>query len=326
MSKKNTPKPKIVFLDAGTVDYGDLSLKPLDALGEFRVHYATQPHEIAGRLADADLVVNNKCKLTREILQEAKQLKGIFLSATGTDNVDSQAAKDLGIAVANVPGYSTATMVQSTIGFLLALAGNLIKYNQSVHHGNWSKSPFFVYGAFSIREISGKKLGILGYGSIGQGVARAAKALGMEVLISKVPGRKYPKTDKVKRLPFDTVLKQSDFVSIHAPLTPLTRGLFSAETIRKMKKGSFLINTARGGIIEEPALLEALKSGHLAGAAADVLSQEPPPLDHILLGAPNMILTPHAAWASLESRTRVVNEVALNIQSFLQGKKRNRIV
>lgn len=324
--KKIKSRPKIVFLDAGTVDYGDLSLKPLEALGEFRVHYGTQPYEIPLRLADAEIVINNKCRLNREHLQTAKALKGVFLSATGADNVDSQAAKDLGIAVANVPGYSTPTMVQSTLGFILALAGNIIKYDQAVHLGSWSKSPFFVYGAFPIREVSGKKLGIVGYGSIGQGVARAARALGMEILVSKVPGRKYSKNDKVKRVPFETVLKQSDFISIHAPLTPLTRELFSADVFHQMKKGSFLINTARGGIINEPALMEALKSGHLAGAAVDVLSQEPPPLDHILLGAPNLIITPHAAWASLETRTRLVQEVALNIQSFLQGRQRNRIV
>lgn len=324
MSKKWVPK--IVFLDAGTVDFGDLPLKPLETLGDFRAYYASSAQEVAPRLAGADIAVVNKCRLQRDFLQVHPNLKGIFISATGTDNVDLEAARELKIAVCNVPGYSTPTMVQSTLGLILALAGNTIKYNQAAHHGSWARSPFFVYGAFPIREVSGKKLGIIGYGAIGQGVARAAKALGMEVLAAKIPGRKYPKKEKVKRVALEQLLKQSDFVSLHAPLSEATRQLISRETIGKMKPGAFLINTARGGLVNEMDLLEALKSGHLAGAAVDVLTQEPPAHDHPLMGAPNLIMTPHAAWASLESRTRLVKEVGLNIQSFLQGKKRNRVV
>ena len=205
-----------------------------------------------------------------------------------------------------------------SLGFhalMLALAGSLVKYNEAAHRGLWSRSPFFVYGAYPIIELKGKKLGIIGYGEIGKRVGQTAKALGMELLISRIPGRKYSAGEKRKRVPFESMLRQADFVTIHTPLTDLTRDLLSSAAIRKMKPSAFLLNMARGGIINEKALYEALSSKRIAGAALDVLTEEPPPRNHILLGAPNLLLMPHVSWASREVRTRLVEEVAQNIQA-----------
>jgi glycerate dehydrogenase len=177
-----------------------------------------------------------------------------------------------------------------------------------------------------IREIYGKKLGIIGYGAIGKRVSEIAKAFGMKVLISRIPARTYSKKEKMTRLSFNEVVRLSDVITIHAPLTPLTQGLISASVIRKIKKGAFLINMSRGGIVDEKALRSALESGHLGGAAADVLTEEPPPRNHVLLGAPNFLLTPHVAWASQEARARLIHEIALNIKAFQRGKRRNRVV
>lgn len=319
-------KNKIVFLDAGSVDYGDISLKAIARLGSFKKFFSTKGSQMKKHLEGADLAVLNKCRCSRELLFQLPKLKGIFITATGTDIVDLQAARERGIAVCNVPGYSTDSVVQFTIGFLLSLAGNMKAYDEAAHDGRWSRSPFFAYGAFPIKEVSGKKIGILGYGAIGSGVAKVASALGMKVLISQIPGRVYSEKEKKKRLPFEKVVRESDFLTIHTPLTSLTRDLINAKVLRKMKKGACLINMGRGGIVDEQALAAALKSGHLAGAATDVLSQEPPPSSHVLLNAPRLLMSPHVAWASFEARTRLVEEVAKNIQAFLKGKKRNRVV
>ena len=324
MKKKRVPR--IVFLDAGSLDWGDLSFSELEKLGSLKVYSKTPAGKIAARSRERDIVITNKCRFTGEILGRLKRLQLLCIAATGTNNVDLEAARRLGIAVANVSGYSTETVVQFSFSFLLALACNLISYDRSSHDGSWSKSPFFTLPVFPIREIHGKTLGIVGHGRIGKRVAEVAKAFGMKVLLAKIPGKIYSGKEKTKRVSFDSFLRQSDFVTLHAPLSPLTENLMDEKAFRKMKRGALLINMARGGLVNERALYAALKSGHLAGAAADVLSEEPPPKNHILLKAPNFLLTPHVAWASREARTRLVQEMALNIRAFRRSKKRNRVV
>lgn len=319
-------KFRLVFLDAGTVDYGDLSLDLLKKYDFFKAFHGTSPQQMASRLKHAQIAITNKCRFPRKLLSQLENLRGIFVTATGTNNVDLKAAKKLGIAVANVPGYSTQTVAQCTMGFILSLAGNLLRYNQVAHDGTWSRSQFFAYGAFPIREVWDKKLGIIGYGAIGKTVAKIARALGMKVMISRIPGRQYSKKESSGRYAFDQVIRQSDFVTIHVPLSSLTEDLINRRVLSRMKRGAFLINMARGGIVNEKALLQALRRGHLAGAATDVLTQEPPPKRHPLLGAPNLLMTPHVGWASIEARRRLVREVGLNIEAFLKGKKRNRVI
>lgn len=319
-------KPNLVFLDAGTVNYGDLSLKPLQRLGNLKIYQHSNRTQMAGRLQKAEIVITNKCVLDRSAILAAKSLKCIAVTATGFNNIDIKTAQSRGIAVCNVPGYSTQTVAQNTIALMLALAANILKYNKAAHEGVWSRSPLFVFGAYPILELKGKKLGILGYGSIGKKVGQMAKAFGMKLLIGRIPGKKYARKEKVERVAFEKMIRESDFVSIHTPLTELTRDLINAKVLRKMKPSAFLLNMARGGIVNEKALNRALRTRRIAGAALDVLSQEPPPANHCLLGAPNLILMPHVSWASLEVRTRLIDEVAKNIHAFIKNKKRNRIV
>ena len=321
-----TPKDSLIFLDAGTVQWGDLSFDEISRLGNLKVYSRTNPQEVEARSRTADILITNKCRFTRELLSRLKRLKLICIAATGTNNADLEAARCFGIAVTNVSGYSTETVVQFTFAFLLALAGNLVKYNEATHDSRWSHSPFFTLPTFPIEEIRGKTLGIVGYGKIGKQVAQIAKAFGMRVLVAKIPGRNYSLRGNPARISLDALLRKSDFVTLHAPLTPLTECLVNSKTLRKMKRGAFLINMARGGLVDERALCRALKSGQLAGAATDVLNEEPPPKNHPLLTAPNFLLTPHVAWASREARVRLVHEIALNIKAFQNGQRRNRVV
>lgn len=324
MALMKKAKEKIVFLDAGTLDYGDVSFKELHSLGKLKIYPKTPAPEILKRCQSASIVITNKCVFNKPILNRLKGLKLICIAATGTNNVDLKAARAAGIAVANVSGYSTESVVQCTFAFLLALAGNLLKFNQAAHDGRWSRSVFFTLADFPFHEINGKTLGIVGYGRIGKRVAQVAKAFGMKVLIAKIPGREY--SILANRVPLDTLVQKSDFLTLHAPLSGITQNLINSRLLRKIKKDAYLINMARGGLVDEKALAHSLKSGRLAGAAADVLAQEPPPKNHVLLKAPHFLLTPHVAWASVEARKRLVHEIAQNIRAFQHGKIRNRIV
>jgi len=326
MKEEPVNQDRIVFLDAGTVDYGDISLKPFEALGPFCAFRKTEKHQIARRVENAGMVITNKCVFDAAALERFTNLRAIHVCATGVNNVDCEAARCRRVAVTRVAGYSTESVVQATLAFLLALAGNLTKFDRAVHGGRWSRSPFFTLPAYPVCEVRAKTLAIVGYGAIGRRVAQAARALGLRVVAVRIPGRKYPKKTRLERISLGEALCQADFLSVHAPLSDLTRDLIGRSEIRRMKRGAFLINMARGGIVDEKALAEALESGRLAGAASDVLSVEPPPADHVLLKAPNMLLTPHVAWASRESRTRLMREVFLNIRAFQRGRKRNRVV
>lgn len=315
-----------VILDCDSLKPDDLDLSLLLAtLPQWKQYGATTPENTLERIADATVVVSNKVVLDRKILQQTPQLKLICVAATGTNNIDLAAAQQYGITVTNVSGYGVNSVAQHTLTLMLSLATRLPQYSQAVADGKWSESPFFCLLDYPIIELAGKSLGIVGYGAIGQAVARLANALNMKVLISARPGAETVKLDE--RLVFDDVLAQADILSLHCPLTEQTSQLINARRLAQMKPGAFLINTARGGLIDEAALAGALLSGHLAGAALDSISIEPPPHDHPLLTAniPNLLITPHCAWGSQPARQRLVNELAKNIEAFKRGELRNTV-
>ncbi len=306
---------KAVFLDAESLGK-NFPLDPLKTLPcEWTFYPITHANEVLERAANCEILVTNKVKLTREILAQLPALKLICLSATGFDNIDIHAASEFGITVCNVPAYSTPSVVQLTILLMLALFHNLIPYHQAVSQGAWQKHPFSSILDFPIVEVQGKTLGILGYGKLGQGVAEVAKAFGMKVLVAS----------RKEGLQLVELLPQVDVLTLHLPLNASTRNTISAKEIALMKPSSFLINVARGGLVNEVDLANALKEKRLAGAAVDVLSNEPPKEGNPLLqpDIPNLIVTPHIAWGSVESRKRVVLGLRDNILAFTSGKPQN---
>ena len=313
--------PKIVFLDSSTVDYGDIDFSPINALGNLICHRITSPDQIAERCKDAAIAITNKVVIDDAVISQCPNLKMIAEAATGYNNIDLIKAREKGITVANVPGYSTSTVVQLTMAFILALSTNLIKYNEAAHNGEWSRSDIFTLGTWPFFDLEGKTIGIMGLGAIGKEVARLCTAFGMKVIALK---RDESTVDSAyRRVTLQNIAEESDFISVHMPLTDYSKYIINSEFLSKMKKTAFIINMARGPIIEPVALREALENGTIAGAAIDVMEKEPPSADDPLLKAPNLIITPHIAWASIESRRRLVNEVAENIRSFLSGLKRN---
>jgi glycerate dehydrogenase len=316
---------KAVFLDYSTMG-PDLDLAPLRALfSEFELFDRTADNEVAPRIADAEFVFTNKMRLTAALLREASQLRFIGLTATGTDVIDLVTAKEHGIAVANIRAYCTQSIVEHVFGSLLMLTHSLDRYNKSVRNGDWQRAADFCFLGFPIRELSAMTLGIVGYGALGQGVAAAARAFGMTVLVSARPGSDQIATDRVA---FDELVEQADVISLHCPLTDDTRGLFDASTIARMNRGSILVNTARGALLDSAALVDALSSGHLFGAAIDVLAQEPPVNGDPLLDykGDNLIITPHIAWGTTKARQNAIDELAANAKAFIAGEIRNRVV
>lgn len=314
-----------VFLDSATIKPNDLDLTALDALAEsWTYHASTRPEQTLERIEQAELIITNKVVLDKALLQKAEHLKLICICATGTNNVDLDAARELGITVCNVSGYAAASVAQHTMALLLSLATSLNQYKAAVQNGTWSESPFFCLLDFPAFELSGKTFGVVGYGSLGQATAKTAEALGMHVLVAQTPWGTNQSED---RTPWSTFLKQCDVISIHCPLTPESKYLFEKQTISQMKQGALLINTARGGIINEADLLDALLSKQLGGAALDVLEQEPPAKDHSLISAnlPNLLITPHSAWVATECRQRLMNGVIQNIRAFLGGAHENTV-
>lgn len=314
-----------VVLDEKSLGPEDLDLEPLFALCQqwYRFDYADAT-KTKQRCANADIIITNKCIVNAEIMDAAPQLKLIAVAATGTNNVDLAAAQARGILVCNVAGYGTQTVAQHCIGLILALATQLIAYQQSSRRGNWSKSPFFCLLDHPIVELAGKRLGIIGFGAIGQAVAKLGEALGMEIMIAARPGSTVTPQGRTE---LTRVIREADVLSLHCPLNEETESLINENALQQMKNSSFLINISRGGLVVEDALAEALRSGQIAGAALDVLSQEPPPLDHPLLAAdiPNLILTPHSAWASQEARQRLINIMTDNIAGFIKGAPQNLV-
>ncbi len=309
-------------MDRATVDCGTLDLSPLYAVvPDWRFYDTTGVGELGTRLNGCEIAVCNKVKFNAATLSAARGLKLICLTATGTNNIDLAAAGKNAILVCNVRGYATASVVQHVFSFILTFYTRLTDYRAAVKAGRWQHSPRFCLLDYEIRELAGKTLAIIGYGELGRAVAKMAAAFGMQVLIADHKGH----SPRAGRVIFEHALAQADILSIHCPLTLATQGMIDVKELAAMKRGALLINTARGGIVDEAALIAALKNGHLGGAGIDVLAEEPPSENYPLLAAdiPNLIVTPHTAWASLEARQRVINEVAANIRAFVNGTPRN---
>ncbi len=313
-----------IFLDRDTVDRGDMDVSVLEThLPHWRFYGLTSAAELHPRIADAEVVISSKVMLDEAALAAAPKLKLICIAATGTNNVDLAAAQRRGVVVCNVRGYATPSVVQHTLAVMLSLSMRLGKYRRAVMRGEWQQSPHFCMLDYPIHELAGKKLGIVGYGDLGQAVAKVAEAFGMQVLISQRPGG----SPTPGRLPLHELLPRVDVLSLHCPLTPETHHLIGAKELALMKPTALLTNTARGGIVDEVALADALRDNRLGGAGIDVLTTEPPREGNPLLAddIPNLILTPHIAWASVESRQRLLDQIGLNIAAFLRGTERNRV-
>lgn len=308
---------RAVILDAGSLG-DDVCLDRLsESVGDLKRYDKTSPEEVDSRLAGADIVIVNKVVLGEADFARHPSLKLIAVTATGTNNIDMAAAAARGIAVANVSRYGRPSLVQHTFMLILALANRLLDYVQDVKAGQWQKSAQFCLMGHPMMELEGKTLGVVGYGDLGQGVAEMGRAFGMNVLIAARPGQ--DNAGDVARIPLKELLPQVDVLSLHCLLSPETQGLIGLNELAVMKPGALIVNTARGGLIDEPALVDALKTGKIAGAATDVLSAEPPVNGNPLLedDIPNLIVTPHCAWATREARQRLVDMTADNIQCFL---------
>lgn len=315
---------RTVVLDLATISRDDLDLSALDRVAPGWTGYpVTRPGEVAERVHDAEAILTNKIRIDRAVFEAAPALKVVCLAATGTNNVDLEEARARGVAVYNIQAYCTASVSQHVFALVLALTINIPGYRALLRDGAWKDSPQFCLLDFPIRELAGRTLGIVGYGELGRATARIGEAFGMEVLVSARPGgRPGP-----GRLPFDEVLARADVLSLHCPLTPQTRGLIDAAALAHMKPDALLINTARGAVVDEAALADALRRGVIGGAGIDVLSEEPPVNGNPLLAddIPNLIVTPHIAWAAREARQRAIDGMAANIESFLAGGTRNRV-
>jgi glycerate dehydrogenase len=312
------------FLDLDSVDRDDLDLSKLNAaVDSWQWHGLVQEGDLDEALATADVIVSNKVVLSNEQLTKARRLKLVCIAATGTNNIDLEAAARNNIAVCNVHGYATPSVVQHVFGLLLALTTRFNEYTAAVKQGAWSKSNFFCLLDYPIRELDGKNIGIIGYGHLGRAVAKVAEAFGMKVMLAK----RNSDDQRPGRFALQELLPQIDVLSLHCPLTRETRGMIGADELALMNRDAVLINTARGGLVDECALLDAISTQQISGAGLDVLEKEPPPPGYPLLKAdlPNLIITPHTAWASRESRQRLLDEVALNIEAFKAGGLRNAV-
>jgi len=308
-------------LDCNTVvSKGDISLEPICALGDTHLYDMLSEEQILQVAEDADAIICNKANMNSRVINHCKNLKYIGLFATGYNNVDLDAATKRGIAVCNVPDYSTHSVTQHAIGLMLSMAGSICAYDRSVHSGDWCRSAAFTYLTEPMCEVRGKTLGIFGFGAIGQSVARVAEALGMKVIVctrTEKPNCQYEYVSK------EELFKGSDFITLHCPLTDSTRHLINKDTLSLMKSSAYLINTSRGGVINEADLIDALNSGKIAGAAIDVATNEPMKEGDPLLKAKNLIITPHVAWATPEARRRLVGIVAKNLECFMKGAPQN---
>jgi glycerate dehydrogenase len=321
-------EPRVVFLDAAT--YGDASLQPFTERWPCTIHELTAPAEVASRLAGHSVAVTNKVVIDRGILEsaEARGLRLIAVAATGTDIIDRQTAQALNVKVCNVPGYAAQSVAQFTMALILELVTRVGRYGETVREGAWEKSRTFALFTFRTTELRGKSLGIVGYGNIGRAVAEMARPFGMRILIAARSGS--TASFLAGRVSIEELFRRSDIVSLHCPLTAETRELVNRQTLSWMKPTAFLVNTARGALVNEPALIEALRAGKIAGAALDVISREPPPPGYPIIEAAreldNLLITPHTAWTARESRQRLLYEVAENISAFLSGEARNLVV
>lgn len=312
---------KIVVLDGYTLFPGDLDMDTLKAVGEVSFYDRTAPELVIARIGDAPVVLTNKTRITREVMLACPKMKYIGVLATGYNVVDIEAASEMGIVVTNVPAYSTQAVAQHTMALLLASASYVQEYDAAVKRGAWCESPDFCFYVGAAEELSGKTLGIIGFGSIGQAVARAAAGLGMRVIAhTRTPKAGF---DDIAFVALDELLTQSDVISLHCPLTAKTEGIIGRKAIEAMKTGVRVINTARGPLVDERAMAQALESGKVGCFMADVLSTEPPKADNPILHAPNTIITPHVAWAPRQTRERLRDIAVENVRAFLSGEPRN---
>lgn len=312
---------KIVILDAYAANPGDLSWDEFAALGELTVYDRTAQEYAAARIGDAEVVFINKVRLTDDIFAACPNLKLVSILATGYNIVDLAAAKRRGITVCNVPGYSTRAVVQMTFALLLEICQQVGLHSGAVHTGRWQTCPDFCFWDRPLIELDGKTMGIVGYGAIGSAVGTVAQALGMKLLVTARHEKPVPEGARFVSLP--ELLAQSDVVSLHCPQTAENARMIDAGALAQMKDGAILINTARGGLLDEQAVADALRSGKLLAAGMDVVSAEPIRADNPLLTAPNCFLTPHIAWAPLETRRRLQTISAENLRAFLAGKPQN---
>ncbi|GFM58647.1 glycerate dehydrogenase [Pseudomonas cichorii] len=309
---------RAVFLDHTSLDLGDLDLGELrDSFGELVLHDSTSPDQVIERLKGAQVAISNKIMIDADTFAACPELKLVLVTATGTNNVDLAAAREHGVTVCNCQGYGTPSVAQHTLLLLLALATRLPDYQKAVQQGLWQKSSQFCLLDFPIVELEGKTLGLLGHGELGSAVARLAEAFGMRVLLGQIPGR----PARADRLPLEQLLPQIDALTLHCPLNEHTRNMIGARELQLLKPQALVVNTARGGLIDEQALADALRNGHLGGAASDVLSVEPPVSGNPLLAddIPRLIITPHSAWGAREARQRIVSQLIENTRAFFAG-------
>ena len=310
---------QIVILDGYTLNPGDLTWERIEKMGSTTVHDRTLTDKIIERIGEAEIVFTNKTPLSRETLQKVPNLKYIGVLATGYNVVDVAAAKEYGIIVTNIPTYGTAAVAQYTFALLLEMCHHVGEHNRAVKNGDWSICPDFCFWNYPLIELEGKTIGLIGMGRIGKSVAKIAQALGMNVLAHNNHPDKTLESESLRFTDLDELLMKSDVISLHCPLLDSTKGMINKSSIQKMKDGVMIVNTSRGPLIVEEDLVDALESGKVAGAAMDVVSSEPIKTDNPLLKAKNCIITPHIAWAPKESRERLMNIAADNLESFLNG-------
>lgn len=315
---------KTVIFDAYTENPGDLSWDWIKELGsELEVYDKTSKEDIIDRAIDAEVLVTNKCVISREIIESLPKLKYIQVIATGYNVIDTAAAKENGIIVCNIPSYSTDGVAQLVFSLLLEMMQQVAVHSESVHNGEWTACPHFCYQKTKLSELSGKAIGIIGFGKIGQAVAQIANAFSMKVLVYAPRPKDYFGFGEVKFVSLDEIKAESDIITLHCPLTPETDKLVNSKFIENMKNGAILINTSRGGVINEYDVAAALKNGKLSYYGTDVLSTEPPSADNPLIGCSNCFITPHIAWANIEARTRLMNIFKSNFEAYLKGSPEN---
>lgn len=311
---------KTVVLDWGTVSNGDISCDAIYSTGEISFHTLTRPEETINQIGDSDIVLCNKVLITEEVMKACRNIKYIGLFATGFNNIDLKAAKERGIIVSNAGSYSTDAVAQHVFALILQHYSKVSTYKSFVEDGSWISSPTFSAFPYPIYELAGKTLSIVGYGSIGKAVAKIAEAFNMNILVST---RTKPASCKYEVVSMDEAFRRADIITFHCPLTEQTKGLISRDRLSLMKKSALLINTSRGPVADEQALADALNSGLIAGAGLDVLEHEPMRPDSPLIGARNCVITPHVAWAPLETRSRLVSIVNENIKAYMNGTPKN---
>lgn len=316
--------PRLVILDAYATNPGDLSWAPFEELADCAVFDRTAPADVPDRIREADAVLLNKAVLGAPAIEQAAQLKYVGILATGWNTVDLAAARKRGIVVTNVPGYSTPSVAQHTFALLLELTNQVAFHSADARAGGWTRNPDYCYRLTPQIELAGQTLGLVGFGQIGQAVARIGRALGMRVLANR-RNPAAPPPAGVEYCGLDRLFSESDVISLHCPLTPDTAGLVHAARLAQMKPTAFLINTARGPLVVERDLADALQAGRIAGVAVDVLSTEPPAPDNPLLSAPRCLITPHLAWATAAARRRLIKIAADNLHAFLDGHPVNQV-